>query len=309
MQLKTIIAAGAALLFLGVLAKRARKWPTKVVKKAIRRGREKGSARFIKSLPHPPKSLSLKNKFEQFTINRAMGYWINKEKASNGVLVYLHGGGYAFGPVKYQWKYIARLSQQTDKAAILIDYKMAPQAPFPQGLEDVMTIITALQATGELPNDYYLLGDSAGGGLALATCYRLREQQQPLPRKLVLMSPWLDINMSDTAYKQTADKDVMLTYEAIMGAAAKYASNHDPRNPLISPLFGDVEGLPPTLIQIGTAEIFLSDNRTFQQRLLKARVPLQYEEYEDMFHVFQLLYFLPESRKAIKSQIRFLTSD
>ncbi|RNI28222.1 alpha/beta hydrolase [Rufibacter immobilis] len=303
-----IAAAGAAslLLLLGVAYGVARK-RTDYVKGYIRRKVEKGTFK-IKNFPDPPKSLRNKHTFEKLDASHVNGYWIDREKAPNGVLVYLHGGGYLFGPVELQWKYIARLSRHTGKAAIVVDYRMAPEHPFPAGLEDVVTLLTTLRSTGQLPDNYVLLGDSAGGGLAVSTAYRLKEMNQPLPKKLLLLSPWLDITLTNPASAFTAPKDIILGFDSVRKAAKKYMQHHDPRNPLISPVFGDVTGLPPTLLQIGTAEIFLWDSRSFVQKLANAGVPVQFEEYEDMFHVFPLVPFLPQSKKALQAQVAFLHS-
>ncbi len=282
-------------------------WKTELVKALIKRQKEKGDYnRFIKNFPDPPESLHKKYTFEKIDISGARGYWINKAKASKGVLVYLHGGGYVFGPLEVQWKYIARMSDEVGMAAVVIDYKMAPEHPFPAGLHDVEKIVTTLQAEGAIPGAYYMLGDSAGGGMAIAATNLLMEKKAPLPEKLILMSPWLDLSMRNPAIAFTADKDIMLPLEEIKNSAKKYVPDGDFQNPLVSPLYGNVAGLPPTLIQLGTAEAFLWDNRKFVQKLTEANVEVQYEEYAEMFHVFALVHMLKEGRQALKSQVRFL---
>ncbi|WP_205502175.1 alpha/beta hydrolase [Rufibacter psychrotolerans] len=308
----TLAAAGAASLLLwsavayskGPKGKKQRE----KLKDYLRKQITQRAAR-IKNLSDPPRSLAKKYPFEKLIANGVPGYWINKANAGNGVLVYLHGGGYLFGPVALQWKYIARLSNLTNQAALVVDYRMAPEHPFPAALEDTVLLLTHLQETGQLPHHYTLLGDSAGGGLVVATTYRLRETGKPLPRKLLLISPWLDITLTNPASQLTAPKDVILGFDSVRAAARKYIQDQDPRNPLVSPVFGDVSGLPPTLVQIGTAEIFLWDSRSFVQKLTNAGVPVQYEEYENMFHVFPLVPFLAQSKKALKSQIAFLNDD
>ena len=258
------------------------------------------------SIPHPPASVAKMVTTEALEVNGAKGVWLNKQNKWNGVLVYLHGGGYIIGPLKAQWQYIARLARATDRAALVIDYQQLPQFPFPAGLNDVLTIITHLQENGILPAKWFLLGDSAGGGLALATTYKLRENNAPLPQKLILMSQWLDINMSNPAFTQTAAADPMLSLAGIRYAAAEYSRQNHPHNPFISPIFGEVHGLPPLLLQVGTAEIFLWDIRKFYLKLIEAQVPVQYEEYPDLFHVFVLFNYLPEAKKALKAQVEFL---
>ncbi|RDV14400.1 alpha/beta hydrolase [Pontibacter diazotrophicus] len=282
-------------------------WKTGLLKALIKREKNKGSiTKFAKRYPDPPKSLLRKYPFDKIDINGALGYWINKEKAPNGVLVYLHGGGYVFGPIEVQWKYIANMSRAADMAAIVVDYKMAPDFPYPKGLHDVENIISTLQAEGALPENYYLLGDSAGGGMAVSVTNRLIDKKAPLPRKLILMSPWLDLSMSNPAIKLTADEEIMLPLEEVKRSASKYAQQNNLKDPMISPIYGNVKGLPPVLIQIGTAELFLWDNRKFVQKLTEANVEVKYEEYNEMFHVFALVHILKEGKKAMKSQLDFI---
>ncbi|GAB3825052.1 alpha/beta hydrolase [Pontibacter rugosus] len=307
MKIKKNLLVAALPLVAAAVAYKWSTWKTDLVKAVIKRQKDKGDyKRFIKNYPGPPESLQKKYAFEKIDINGARGYWINKAQANKGVLVYLHGGGYVFGPLEVQWKYIARMSEEMGMAAVVIDYKMAPEHPFPAGLQDVEKIITTLQAEGAIPETYYILGDSAGGGMAVAITNVLMEKKAALPKKLILMSPWLDLSMSNPAIKFTAYKDIMLPLEEIKRSANKYVPNRDFHNPLVSPMYGNVKDLPPILIQIGTAETFLWDNRKFVQRLTEAQVEVQYEEYPDMFHVFALIHILKEGKQALKSQIEFL---
>ncbi len=252
-------------------------------------------------ISEPPANIAKKGTFEKIEIEGTKATWFNKFNESSGVLVFLHGGSYTSGPYKEHWEYFADICQKTEMAGLLIDYKLAPQNPFPNGLNDVIAILKSLN----LPN-YFLLGDSAGAGLAVATCYKLNELGEQLPKKLILMSGWFDVTLENLAIKLNAESDVMLTYESLGKSGKVYAGNENPKHPFISPIYGDVSILPPTLIQIGTNDMLLWDNRKFYLKMLDAKIEAQYEEYENTFHDFMLVGFLSEAKKARKSQVGFL---
>lgn len=252
----------------------------------------------------PPASISKNCVFETIEVQGAKAIWLNKSNKQHGVLVFLHGGSYVSGPYKQHWEYFADMCRRTGMAGLLIDYKLAPQNPFPHGLNDVVTILKNLK----LSENWYFAGDSAGAGLSVATCYKLKEIGAELPKKLILMSGWFDVASENPAIKLNAESDVMLTYENLNQSAGYYVGNENPKNPLISPIYGDVSILPPTLIQIGTEDMLLWDNRKFYLKCLDAGIEVKYEEYEKTFHDFMLAGFLPEAKKARKSQVEFLKS-
>lgn len=249
----------------------------------------------------PPASIAKKGVFESFEIGGAKAFWFNKSNQNNGVLVFLHGGGYNTGPYKQHWEYFADICLRMKMAGIAINYKLAPQHPFPAGLNDVITILQNLKL-----QNYFLLGDSAGGGLAVATCYKLSSLGEQMPKKLVLMAGWFDVTGDNPAMQLNVESDVMLIYEHLKISGGWYAGDENPTNPLVSPIFGDLSVLPPTLIQIGTNDIFLWDNRKFYLKCLDVNVKVKYEEYENTFHDFMLVGFLKEAKNARKSQIEFL---
>ena len=250
----------------------------------------------------PPVNIAKKGVFEKIEIDGSRAIWLNKLNEHKGVLVFLHGGSYTSGPYQEHWEYLADMCQKTELAGLLIDYKLAPQNPFPHGLNDVITILQNLK----LSENYILLGDSAGAGLVVATCYKLNELSGNLPKKLILMSGWFDVTGENPALKLNAESDVMLTYKNLGKSGKVYAGNENPRHPLISPIYGDVSILPPMLIQIGTADMLLWDNRKFYLKCLEAGIEVKYEEYENTFHDFMLVGFLPEAKRARKTQVEFL---
>ena len=257
------------------------------------------------SLPRPPRKFAARCRSAE--IGGVKAVWIDEANAKNGVLVYLHGGAFYFGPVKEHWDYIAAISRKTQMAALMIDYRMAPLFPFPHSLDDILEVIAA----SDLPPDWFFLGDSSGATIAVAAALKLKEAGQSLPRKIILMSPWMDITMENPDAKADEHKDPMMTFKRLSTAAWEYAAGHDPNDPLISPMFAELSGLsalPPVLIQIGTADLLLSDCRKFHRKLLDAGNEVIYEEYPDGFHDFMMLGILPEAKKALLSQADFLAS-
>jgi epsilon-lactone hydrolase len=253
------------------------------------------------NVPDPPRSIA--KRCSKAEIDGVRAFWIDKENTQNGVLVYLHGGAFYFGPVKEHWQYISAMCKRSGMAALVVDFRMAPQHPFPAAMDD---IIRSVSEAG-LPENWFFLGDSSGGGMAIAACFKLRELNRALPRKLVLMSPWVDATLTNPAIKLNEHEDPMMSVERLSNAAREYAVNDDPANPLISPLYGDIGGLPPTLIQMGTADLLLWDCRKFYLKCIDAGIDVQYEEYPDAFHDFMMLGLLPEARRALRSQAEFLT--
>ncbi len=253
------------------------------------------------NIPDPPRGIA--KRAEPLAHDKIRGFWIDKQNSNRGVLVYLHGGAYYFGPVKEHWQYFARICKQTGMAGLLIDYGFAPQHPFPKGLDEIVEIVS----TFDLSENWFFLGDSSGAGMAVSATLKLRELNQKLPTKLVLMSPWVDVTLKNPGIELNKHEDVMMTVERLSNAARSYVGDADPTDPLISPMFGDLIGLPPMLIQMGTADLLLSDCRKFVQKCREAGVDVKYEEVPDVFHDFMMISFLPEAKRAIKSQTEFLT--
>lgn len=273
-----------------------------------RRSKLSFEERQAENLPKPPEKIADKFAFEMVAVDGAKAVWLSKENSPKGVLVYLHGGSYNAGAFKEQWQYLAEMCERTKMAALLVDYRLAPQNPFPAGLDDVLLILETLSAIGDLPEKWFLLGDSAGAGLAVAVFYELRDAGISLPQKMILMSGWFDLTIENPEIQKNPGIDPMLSFERMIESAKVYIGREDAKNPLISPLFGDVSSFPPTLMQCGTADLLVWENRQFYQKCLDAGVDVKYEEYPNLFHDFMMIAFLPETRKARQSQIEFLLS-
>ena len=214
------------------------------------------------------------------------------------VLFYLHGGGYAIGSLDTHRYLLQKLSRSTGATVLGVDYRLAPESPFPAALDDSMTAWKWLLDRGIDPQRCAIGGDSAGGGLTLATLLRIRDEGGSLPATAVCLSPWTDLE-SAIAATETKNGDPMVTNSALRQMADAYIGDGDASNPLISPILAHLAGLPPLLIQVGTNEHLLEDSTGFAERARAAGVDVTLEEWEDMIHVFQFFPSLKESGQAI----------
>lgn len=231
--------------------------------------------------------------------------------ASPEIILQLHGGGY-IGKIRNVYRDFAVLySRMPEPRRVLsIDYRVAPQNPYPAALEDALAAYQWLLDMGYQGEQIILAGDSAGGGLALALCAWLRDNRLPLPKGLVLMSPWTDLTASGASYEENYKKDPLFgnTRESMI-YNGEYIGGHDPKDPYISPVFADFHGFPPMLFQVGSIEMLLSDSLTAEKKAREAGCLTKLTVYEGMFHVFQMgLLKMPESRMAWKEIEEFLTS-
>ena len=250
----------------------------------------------------PPRTVARRHATDEVTVGDARGIWLDTDRRAAGVLVYLHGGSYVSGPIAEQWKYLARLCDATGMAGLLVDYRLAPEHPFPSALEETLAILAELDPR----EPWFLVGESAGGGLALATAYRLRDEDRQLPRALALTAPWLDVTLTDPHARAYTRRDPSLSRDVLTRLGRAYAGEHDPRDPHISPLFGDPSGLPPALIHVGTRELLLADVRTWGRRCAEAGAECEIVEVPGAFHGFTIVLGIPEARAALAAQAAFI---
>jgi acetyl esterase/lipase len=223
------------------------------------------------------------------------------------VLVYLHGGGYCLGGVATHRGLVARLSRTARLRVLSVDYRLAPEHPHPAAVVDAVAAVRFAYASGLAPSRVAVGGDSAGGGLALATLLRLRDEGLPLPAAGVCISPWTDLTGSGESVRTRADLDPLVDAEDLRILAAAYLGGGDPRAPLASPLFADLRGLPPLLVHVGTAEILLDDATGLAERARDVGVPVELEVWDDMIHVWHAFAdLLPEGVQAIEGIAGFL---
>ncbi len=217
------------------------------------------------------------------------------------VLVYVHGGGYCLGSLATHRSHCARLSRSAGVRVLSADYRLAPEHPHPAAVEDAAAAVRWIYAQGYSPGRVAIGGDSAGGGLALATLLALRDAGDPLPAAGVCISPWTDLTGSGESVKTKAALDPMVTEDSLRLMADAYAGSRDRRAPLASPLFADLRGLPPLLLHVGSAEILLDDSTRLASRARSAGVDVTLEIWEDMIHVWHAFAdLLPEGMQAVQ---------
>lgn len=231
----------------------------------------------------------------------ARAEWIVPEPVSRArTLLYLHGGGYMVGSPNTHRDLTQRLARAADARVLSVDYRLAPEHPFPAAVDDAVAAYRFLLRSDVPPARIAIAGDSAGGGLTVATLLALREAGDPLPAAGVCLSPWTDLAGTGESMRTKVDEDPMCDWPRLSRMAAFYLGEVDPRTPLASPLYADLRGLPPLLIQVGTAETLLDDATRLAERARAAGVDVALEVWPDMIHVFQAFaMLLPEARDAI----------
>jgi monoterpene epsilon-lactone hydrolase len=239
--------------------------------------------------------------FEPLQVNRIPAEWvIPRGAAESSSILYLHGGGYTIGSIKTHRSMVSYLSKAAGMRALLIEYRLAPEHPFPAAVEDSVAAYRWLLEAGFDPAKITIAGDSAGGGLTVATMVKLREESEPLPAAAVCLSPWVDMEGIGESMNTQAEVDPLVEREPLLEMAEAYLGGTDPRTPLAAPLYADLKGLPPMLIQVGTAEILFDDSTRLADRAKKAGVDVTLEPWEDMIHIWQFFAsMLPEGRDAI----------
>ena len=224
------------------------------------------------------------------------------------VVVYVHGGGYCIGSLDSHRPMLTHLASAIDGRVLAVDYRLAPENPFPAALDDACAAYRWVLAAGTDPARVVVAGDSAGGGLTLATLVALRDAGDALPAAGVCLSPWADLTQSGATLSEKADADPMVHAQDLDRWAAAYAgSDNDPGSPALSPLFADLSGLPPLLIEVGTAEVLLDDARRVAERARAADVDVTLFEGDDLIHVWHFFAgAVPEADEGIARLARFI---
>lgn len=236
--------------------------------------------------------------------DRFEGLWVlPRENVQPGVIFYLHGGGYIGGDLDYAQGFATTLAAETGRRAFCIAYRLAPEHPFPAALDDAVEAYRYLLDTGCAPEKIVLAGESAGGGLIYCLCLRLKELGLPLPAGLIAISPWSDLTASGASYKTNQEADPSMDGKRLAFFARCYAGD-DLGNPLVSPLFGDLGGLPPSLIFAGGDEIMLDDATMLHQRLLAAGCRSSLTVTPEMWHAY-ILYNVKEAQGDYEKITRF----
>jgi len=235
--------------------------------------------------------------------------WLRPKRAcKDKVLFYLHGGAYVLGSRRTHRQLVSHMAKEAGVTAVLPEYRLAPEHPFPAAIDDAVAVYRALLEEGYKPEDIVISGDSAGGGLSVATLLALRHTGDPLPAAAVLLSPFLDVTASGESATTRADQDPWFEVQDMAVVARYYCADESKwRDPLISPVFANVSGLPPMLIQVGDDEILLDDSTRLAEKLEAAGIDVELEIWPDMWHVFQMFIGkMPESRKAVEKIGRYI---
>jgi len=243
----------------------------------------------------PPRGVG----FERFDIGGIEAAWLTPDGADEDrVLLYLHGGGYLLGSIDSHRHAVSRFARAARMRTLLIDYRLAPEHPFPAGLEDAITSWRWLLESGVDPARAAIAGESAGGGLTMATLLSLRERGLPMPGAAAVLSPWVDLTLTGGTLA-TNDRFDFIPRHILRDYAEKYANGADRGGPLLSPAFANLSGLPPLLIQAGEAETLLDDSRRLHERARAAGTEASLTVYPDMIHAFMLMPHMPGHREAV----------
>jgi monoterpene epsilon-lactone hydrolase len=265
----------------------------------VRQAAEK-SARLLGRLP---KGISA----DPVDINGLPAEWIKPAQADpNKALLYFHGGGYVLGTIEMHRAIVAKFVKGSGARALLFGYRLAPEHPFPAALEDALKAYAWLLDQGMAPHDLVFAGDSAGGGLCLATLLAIKDQGLPLPAAAVALSPWTDLAGTGESLKSNEQK-CLAPIGSWLACRRHYAAGQDPHLPYLSPLYGDLSGLPPLLIYAGGDETLLDDSVRFAQKVRQAGVDARLEVGHGMCHCYPACSPLfPEAKRAMQDICAFI---
>ena len=247
-------------------------------------------------------------KYSRVNAGGVTSEWVTAEGASDSrVVLYFHGGGYIIGSPRTHRAMMSHLSRDSAARVLALDYRLAPEHPFPAPVEDSVAAYRWLLNEGFDPARIALGGDSAGGGLTVAALVQIRYLGLPMPAAGVCVSPWVDMEGLGESMETRAKADPMVGKENLMISAKTYLGGADPRAPLAAPLYADLRGLPPLLIQVGDSEVLLDDSTRLAGVAREAGVEVQMDVWDDMIHVWHVFApILPEGKQAIKQAGDFI---
>jgi len=239
---------------------------------------------------------------EQTNVHGLNAEWLTpKGCPDDKLLLYLHGGAYVMGNCATHRQMVSYIAKSSGIKALLPEYRLAPEHPFPSAIDDSVSLYRSLLANGYTAKNIVIAGDSAGGGLTMATLLSLRDAGDPLPAAACLLSPWLDLAATGESMTTRAQKDPWFQPADMPVVAAYYCREDELKNPLVSPVYAELSGLPPLYIQVGEDEILLSDSTRAAEKVRAAGGEVEIEIWPGMWHVFQaFLVQVPESKKAVK---------
>jgi acetyl esterase/lipase len=265
---------------------------------------EEGRAAYEEIAPAPDPDVN----YEPVSANFVKAEWITATGATaDRAVMYLHGGGYVTGSLNTHRDLMGRISRAAQARVLGLDYRLAPEHPFPAAVDDALAGYRFLLAQGLPPARIAVAGDSAGGALTLATLVAARDAGLVMPAAAVCLSPWVDLEGTGESMKTRRDVDPFVTPEGLGMVAEAYLAGMNPRTPLAAPLYADLKGLPPLLIQVGDHETLLDDSTRVAERARQAKVQVTLEVWPEMIHVWHFFgSFLPEGQQAIDGIGKFI---
>jgi len=247
-------------------------------------------------------------KVEKVDIDGIHAEWLVPVGAKHEkVIIYLHGGGYVSGSIKSHRMLCGLLASHTGVKVLAMDYRLAPQHPFPAALDDSLKVYHWLLMQGYSSANIIICGDSAGGGLSVATVLALKNKNESPPAAVVCLSPWVDLTLKNQTHTTMADAEAMLRTDVLREWASAYSNESNLTHPLVSPVYADFHGFPPLLIQVGSNEILLDDSILLAGKAKAAGVQVELKIWDGMWHVWQILgELIPESKKAFEEIGQFV---
>jgi monoterpene epsilon-lactone hydrolase len=225
------------------------------------------------------------------------------------VVLYFHGGVYVLGDAASAANLASQIGRRTDALVVSVDYRLAPEHPYPAAVDDGLAAYEALLDNGTAPSDIVVAGESAGGGLAIATLVNARDRGLPLPAAVFVMSPYADLTLAGATLETKREVDALMSRENLQSRVTDYTAGHDAATGLISPIFADLSGLPPLLIQVGTHEVLLDDAVRLARQAAIADVEVTLDVTPGVPHVFQTFYpLIDEAVAALDRAGQFLSA-
>ena len=247
--------------------------------------------------------------FESVDAGGVRAEWVVPADADDRVLIYFHGGGYCCGSINTHRVLASFLAHACRARVLNVDYRLAPEHPYPAGVEDGIAVYRWLRSQNVPAAKIILGGDSAGGGLVVAALMSLRDAGDALPAAAVLICPWTDLTMSGESIRSGAEDELIARLPDLIQLKDWYLNGHDPADPMVSQIFGDLTSLPPLLVHVGNADILVDDGRRIAERAIEAGVATTLDEWNEMVHVWHSMApILPEGQQAIDRIGEFVRS-
>ncbi|MFX0004521.1 MAG: alpha/beta hydrolase [Candidatus Hodarchaeota archaeon] len=243
-------------------------------------------------------------------------FYSNSKESNSRVMLYLHGGGYFSGSIISYRRFVSILCKKLHLNAYIINYRLAPEDPYPAALDDAFFTYKWLLEEKSIPaENIIIMGDSAGAGLTLALLHRIGIRNLPQPKAAICLSPWTDLTLTSETIKTKVDEDVFFNLKNLETSAIAYLGTESPENPEISPIFADFNGFPPIFLQVGTREMLLNDSLIIAEKMKEQGVSVTVDVWEGMFHAFLIFSAIPiigkltpEFKHALKNVKMFVDS-